>query len=638
MSDARSRDVLPIPDRPHVGLTTYDAKDPATAFPPIEPLRPPAGAPNVLVVLIDDAGFGSSSAFGGPCRTPTFEKPRGEGAQVQPLPHDRAVLADAAGAPHRPQPPRGRDGRDHRDRDLGARLQLRPAEHRGAARRDAEAERLLDGAVRQVPRGAGLGDEPPRPVRLLADRRRRLRALLRLHRRRDEPVRPGDLPRHRARRAGADAGRGLPLHGGHDGQGDRLDPSAEGAHGRQAVLRLLRPRCDARPAPRAAGVVGPVQGRVRPGVGRAARADAGPPEGARRGPGGRGADRATRGDPRLGRHAGRSEAGARAPDGGLRGLHGAHRPPRRAADRRARGAGDPRRHARLRDRRRQRRLRGRDAERLLQRAHRPQRRGRPRDRGVHDLADRRLRHAAGLQPLRRRLGARDGHALPVDEAGRLALGRDAERHDRPLARRHRREGRGPLAVPPRDRRGGHRPRRGRVARADVRPRRPADAAPRRLDATVLRRRRGAGSARDAVLRDVLQPRHLPPGLDRVHPPQHPVGDGGAAAARPGRLGALRARRLDAGAQRRGGEPREAGAAPDAVPDRGGEVQRAPAGRPSRRALQPRPRRPAAARPRHAPDPVRRDGAVDRELGRGDEEQVVRADGRGGGSRTTARTA
>ena len=74
MSDARSRDVLPIPDRPHVGLTTYDAKDPATAFPPIEPLRPPAGAPNVLVVLIDDAGFGSSSAFGGPCRTPTFER------------------------------------------------------------------------------------------------------------------------------------------------------------------------------------------------------------------------------------------------------------------------------------------------------------------------------------------------------------------------------------------------------------------------------------------------------------------------------------------------------------------------------------------------------------------------------------
>jgi arylsulfatase A-like enzyme len=68
------RAVLPIPDRPHVGLVTYDAKDPATRYPPIEPLRPPKGAPNVLVVLIDDVGFGASSAFGGPCETPNFER------------------------------------------------------------------------------------------------------------------------------------------------------------------------------------------------------------------------------------------------------------------------------------------------------------------------------------------------------------------------------------------------------------------------------------------------------------------------------------------------------------------------------------------------------------------------------------
>ena len=54
------RDVLPIPDPPHVGLTTYDAKDPDSKFPPIEPLRPPEGAPNVLVILLDDVGFGAS--------------------------------------------------------------------------------------------------------------------------------------------------------------------------------------------------------------------------------------------------------------------------------------------------------------------------------------------------------------------------------------------------------------------------------------------------------------------------------------------------------------------------------------------------------------------------------------------------
>jgi arylsulfatase A-like enzyme len=77
--DGIQREVLPIPDRAHVGLTTYDAKDPATSFPPIEPLRPPAGAPNVLVVLIDDTGFGAASAFGGPVNTPTAERLAAQG-------------------------------------------------------------------------------------------------------------------------------------------------------------------------------------------------------------------------------------------------------------------------------------------------------------------------------------------------------------------------------------------------------------------------------------------------------------------------------------------------------------------------------------------------------------------------------
>jgi arylsulfatase len=74
VTDGPARDVLPIPDRAYVGLTTYDAKDPDTAFPPIRDIRPPAGAPNVLVVLLDDVGFAASSAFGGPVDTPTAER------------------------------------------------------------------------------------------------------------------------------------------------------------------------------------------------------------------------------------------------------------------------------------------------------------------------------------------------------------------------------------------------------------------------------------------------------------------------------------------------------------------------------------------------------------------------------------
>lgn len=73
-SDPVQRQILPIPDQPHGGLTTYDARDPDTSYPPIRDLRPPAGAPNVLVILLDDVGFGASSAFGGPCQTPNIEK------------------------------------------------------------------------------------------------------------------------------------------------------------------------------------------------------------------------------------------------------------------------------------------------------------------------------------------------------------------------------------------------------------------------------------------------------------------------------------------------------------------------------------------------------------------------------------
>jgi arylsulfatase A-like enzyme len=73
------RQILPIPDAAHLGLTTYDAKDPDTSFPPIEPLRPPRGAPNVLIVLIDDVGFAASSVFGGVINTPVAERLAAQG-------------------------------------------------------------------------------------------------------------------------------------------------------------------------------------------------------------------------------------------------------------------------------------------------------------------------------------------------------------------------------------------------------------------------------------------------------------------------------------------------------------------------------------------------------------------------------
>ena len=106
--DRHARTMLPIPDRPAPGLTTYDAKDPETTFPPIEPLQPPDGAPNVLVVLLDDVGLRRVERVR---RAVPHADRRAAGRRwpaLQPLPHHGAVRADAAGAADRPQPPLGR--------------------------------------------------------------------------------------------------------------------------------------------------------------------------------------------------------------------------------------------------------------------------------------------------------------------------------------------------------------------------------------------------------------------------------------------------------------------------------------------------------------------------------------------------
>ena len=71
--------------------------------------------------------------------------------------------------------------------------------------------------------------------------------------------------------------------------------------------------------------------------------------------------------------------------------------------------------------------------------------------------------------------------------------------------------------------------------------------------------------------------------------------------------------------------RQAGRAADAVPDRGGQVQRPAAGRPPRGALQPRPRGPPDADQGQHPAPVRRHGAADRERDAEPQEQVTRGD-------------
>jgi arylsulfatase len=100
-----------------------------------------------------------------------------------------------------------------------------------------------------------------------------------------------------------------------------------------------------------------------------------------------------------------------------------------------------------------------------------QRRRRARDARIRRVSHRRARHPDELQPLRGGLGARDGHALPVDETGGIALGRHAQRHDRALAKRVHGARRGANAVPPCDRCRPDRARGRRASAPDLRRRR-----------------------------------------------------------------------------------------------------------------------------------------------------------------------
>ena len=66
------RTVLPIKEPTRQTYTELDARN-ATAPPRFE-VKAPKDAPNVLIILIDDMGFGVSEAFGGPVTTPTMDK------------------------------------------------------------------------------------------------------------------------------------------------------------------------------------------------------------------------------------------------------------------------------------------------------------------------------------------------------------------------------------------------------------------------------------------------------------------------------------------------------------------------------------------------------------------------------------
>src|SRR5262245_1489196 len=77
------REILPIPDQPYRGAVPFNAR--AASAPPQPTLRAPEGVPNIVIVLVDDMGFGIPSAFGGCVNMPTTDRLAKGGLRYNPF-------------------------------------------------------------------------------------------------------------------------------------------------------------------------------------------------------------------------------------------------------------------------------------------------------------------------------------------------------------------------------------------------------------------------------------------------------------------------------------------------------------------------------------------------------------------------
>src|SRR5262245_2504136 len=86
---------LPLADPPFTGKIGRTYQDSTAAWPPLP--APPAGAPNVVIILLDDVGFGQVSTFGGPVPTPNLDKLAAQGVRYNRF-HTTAICGPSRAA------------------------------------------------------------------------------------------------------------------------------------------------------------------------------------------------------------------------------------------------------------------------------------------------------------------------------------------------------------------------------------------------------------------------------------------------------------------------------------------------------------------------------------------------------------
>ena len=176
-----------VMSEPFKGKINVDIRDSVPDWSPFEPPKAPEGAPNVVYVVLDDVGFSAMGCYGGPIETPNIDRIAGDGRALHAVAYDGVVLADALVSADRAQPHAQRHGVHHRGASGFPNANGVIPPENGQIQEilgDAGLEHVHGRQVASVPGGR---DEPRLVAAQLADGPG-LRALLRVPRRRDQPV------------------------------------------------------------------------------------------------------------------------------------------------------------------------------------------------------------------------------------------------------------------------------------------------------------------------------------------------------------------------------------------------------------------------------------------------------------------
>ncbi len=268
-ADKLDRTALPLQEPARPVYSEVDVSK--VKAPPRFQVKAPEGAPNVVIVLVDDMGFGVPSTFGGPVPMPTLDGLAQQGLRYNNF-HTTALCSPTRAAL--------KSGRNHHTVNMGFITEMATSmpgstgQIPNATAPLAEMLRLNGYATAAF----GKWHETPAWETSVAGpstagRRTRASTSSTV----SSVVKPTS-GRHTLRRlcTGRVAGRPeLPLHDRHDRQGGGVDQVPEGPHARQASVRLFRAGCHPRATPRAERMDREVAGQVRHGLGHPARTDAG---------------------------------------------------------------------------------------------------------------------------------------------------------------------------------------------------------------------------------------------------------------------------------------------------------------------------------------------------------------------------